>query len=78
MGLLQENERGIVDQAIWGIGNLGADNVRYRDIILKKGGMEALIKIVETSTNKIVIRNGSWAITNLCRGNPVPEYKYVK
>ena len=37
--LLHENERGIVDQAIWGIGNLAADNVKYRDQILKKGGM---------------------------------------
>jgi hypothetical protein len=29
--LLRENEKGIVDQAIWGIGNLAADKVKFRD-----------------------------------------------
>lgn len=78
MTLLQENELGIVDQAIWGIGNLAADQVKFRDIILKKGGIEILAKIVENTTNKHIIRNGAWAVTNLCRGLPVPEHKYIK
>lgn len=76
--MLVENEKGIVDQAIWGIGNLAADNVKYRDQILKAGGMKALITVIESSQNKTIIRNGAWAITNLCRGIPVPDYKYIK
>lgn len=76
--MLQENEKGIVDQAIWGIGNIAADNVKHRDMILKKGGMEALVKIIENSKSKAIIRNGAWAVTNLCRGVPHPEHKYIK
>lgn len=46
IGLLQENEKGLVDQAIWGIGNIAADNVKHRDQILRKGGLEALVKVI--------------------------------
>jgi hypothetical protein len=78
INLLVENERGIVDQAIWGIGNVAADDIKYRDQILKKGGMDALIKVINTTLNKNIIRNGVWAITNLCRGFPAANMKLIK
>ena len=49
VNLLKENEKGIVDQAIWGIGNIAVDDFRYRDEILQLGGMEVLIKVISTS-----------------------------
>lgn len=67
-----------MDQAIWGIGNLAADNVKYRDEILEEGGMDALIKIINNSQNKIIVRNGVWAVTNLCRGQPPPKTPVIK
>jgi hypothetical protein len=66
--MLRENEKGIVDQAIWGLGNLSADKTIYRDDILSKGGMETLINIITNATSKTTIRNGTWSVTNLCRG----------
>ena len=72
--LLRENQKGVVDQAIWAIGNIAADQTMYRDLILKGGGLEALIAIVESPSHKFIYKNGIWAITNLCRSTPCPNY----
>ncbi len=37
-----------------------------------------LMKTVESSTSKAMIEQGSWAISNLCRGTPRPKYSQVK
>ena len=68
----------MVDQAIWAIGNIAADQTIYRDKILKSGGMNALINIVENTPSKNNVKNGVWAMTNLCRGSPYPNYDLVK
>lgn len=72
--LLQINQKGVVDQAIWAIGNIAADQTEYRDRALKCGALNSLINIVENSQNKQTFKNGVWAITNLCRGSPHPKY----
>lgn len=28
---LKENQKGVIDQAIWAVGNLAADQIKYRD-----------------------------------------------
>ena len=43
---LTENVKGVVDQAIWAIGNFAADRAAYRDYILKSGGLVKLIKVM--------------------------------
>ena len=73
-----ENQKGVVDQAIWALGNIAADQTMYRDQILKRGGMNALIAIVENTPNKTLLKNAIWAITNLCRGSPYPTYDLIK
>ena len=35
---MKENQPGIVDQAIWGLGNLASDSPQHRDQIVKEGG----------------------------------------
>ena len=47
--LLNENQYGIVDQAIWALGNIAADSTKYRDKILLLGAMDPLIKIISTT-----------------------------
>lgn len=42
--LMQSNDYSICEQAIWGIGNLSADSVKVRDIVLSYGTMGMLIK----------------------------------
>lgn len=44
--LLHQNQKGVVDQAVWGLGNIAADQIVFRDKIVKLGGINALIKVV--------------------------------
>lgn len=30
------------------------------------------------TNNKSIVKNGSWTISNLCRGKPVPAFNYTK
>lgn len=78
VSLLIENQKGVVDQVIWAIGNIAADQTMYRDLILKRGGMNALIAIAEKAQSKVLFKNTIWAITNLCRGSPFPTYDLIK
>ena len=48
--------------------------MRFRDNILQKGGMAKLIKLVDRTNSKNVINRAAWAISNLCRGTPLPKF----
>lgn len=37
--LLYQNQPYIIDQALWGLGNIAGDCAKFRDIILSKGGL---------------------------------------
>jgi hypothetical protein len=37
---------GIVEQAIWAIGNISSDCVFYRDTIIRSGGLSNLVYVV--------------------------------
>jgi len=69
----------IQEQALWAIGNLAGDSAHSRDMVLKQGGLTALAAALldPVNTNKTTfVRNGIWALSNLCRGRPLPEFKY--
>jgi importin subunit alpha-1 len=76
--LLESPVEQVREQAIWALGNIGGDATHCRDLILQHGGLPLLIQCVENSTSQTLIKNGSWAISNLCRGKPSPDYKLVK
>jgi len=44
--LLKESHFRLTEQAIWAIGNIGGDSIKFRDMILLKNGLTVLIKIV--------------------------------
>lgn len=78
MNLLRSQYTEISEQAIWAIGNIAGDCSLYRDMILKYNGLSYLIDIVDKSDNKNTIKHGTWAISNLCRGRPLPKFESVK
>jgi importin subunit alpha-1 len=47
-------------------------------MILKCGGLDPLLHIISTSNNKSTIKHGTWALSNLCRGRPLPKFELVK
>jgi importin subunit alpha-6/7 len=76
--LLYENKPVISEQALWGIGNIAGDCHAFRDMVLTKGGLECLIRIVENTNVSSLMRHGIWALSNLCRGAPLPHYDMIK
>lgn len=76
--LLRSNNLGIVEQAIWAIGNISSDCVFYRDTIIRAGGLVNLVDATKRLSDEALIKHCCWALSNLCRGNPLPKYDSIK
>lgn len=77
IALLQSQNEDVREQAVWALGNIGGDSAHCRDLILQSGALPMLIECVRQTTRQTMIKNGSWAISNLCRGKPNPQYAFV-
>ena len=60
------------------MGNIGGDSIKFRDMIIQRNGLATLIKLAEKSSHKNIIQRAAWAISNLCRGKPLPKYEAIK
>ena len=69
---------GIIEQAIWAIGNISSDCIFYRDNIIRAGGLQNLVEVVTRTHEDALIKHGCWALSNLCRGSPLPRYEHIK
>jgi len=47
-------------------------------MILQQGAVKLLIDILNKTDNLDIKRNGSWALSNIVRGRPLPKYEDVK
>jgi len=79
--LIKSNHGDIREQAVWALGNIAGDSLRYRQTVLRHNTLDALQVMIwselhqvyhNLSTLKICI----WALSNLCRGNGSVELDY--
>ena len=63
---------------MWGLANIAADCPKYRDAVLAKRGLEVILKVMEETKSADMLRQGVWALSNLCRGTPKPKYSQIK
>lgn len=63
---------------MWALGNIAGDTHFNRDTIIRLGGLNELISVIETTQNANIFKQGGWAVANLCRGTPRPDYELVK
>ena len=47
-------------------------------MMLRYGGLDGTTHVVESTENPKMIKCGVWALTNLCRGTPIPEQNFTK
>jgi len=79
--LLESPRFEIKDQAIWALGNISGDNAEYRDLVLQAGALDSYIRMIREAMNEgngNIMKNGAWALCNLCRGKPLPEFSVIK
>lgn len=65
------------EQAVWGLGNIAAD-AAGRDMVLKEDALPLICEAVRQGMSLELLRNSTWAISNLCRGKPPSDYEKVK
>lgn len=66
------------DQAAWALGNLGGEGAECRDAALNCGALPMLLDVLVTPGQELqVVRNAVWAVSNLCRGKPLPPLDVV-
>jgi importin subunit alpha-6/7 len=69
----------VVEQAIWGIGNIAGDSHKVRDLVLNEGAVLPIATILDSAQpGSSFVRNASWTLSNLCRGRPAPQFPKIQ
>jgi importin subunit alpha-1 len=77
--LLVKSNIHLVEQAVWGIGNIAGDCITFRDLLVANNAMAAFVALY----NKVKMHNAKvkeqiiWAASNLCRLKPPPQINKV-
>lgn len=58
----------VKEQVIWALGNISGDCIQYRDMILESGILDSILEQLGNSSKLSMLRNATWAVSNLCRG----------
>lgn len=65
-------------QAAWALGNLLADDVKHRDLVVARGGLAALLGFLRSTNSTAALQTATWALSNFYRfGDPHPEPRRV-
>jgi importin subunit alpha-1 len=76
--LLQSPHIEVVEQAIWGLGNIAGDSHKVRDLVISAGAINPIADILDRAQpGSSFVRNASWTLSNLCRGRPAPAFTQV-
>lgn len=69
----------VVEQVIWGLGNIAGDGAKIRDLVIGAGAINPISNILDRAQpGSSFVRNASWTLSNLCRGRPAPNFNLVK
>eukprot|EP01084_Bolivina_argentea_P051540 94822_1 len=88
--LLASENISIKEQSIWALGNVCGDSPECRNLVLSNNILLQLIPLIQSICNEItannspisqekltLLRNATWAVSNLCRGKPGPNVQYI-
>lgn len=64
-------------QAVWALGNISGDSTTLRDKVIQCGAVEPLVSLLKGCTDEMLLKQGIWTLSNLCRGKPLPKFQKV-
>lgn len=65
LSLLASNDPDVVEQIVWGVGNLAGDSVENRDLLLNNNVVPKLVHVINTSTKYQTIKQAAWCLAVL-------------
>ena len=72
-----EHSDGVIDSAVWALGNIAGDSPKLRDVVLQSGVVAHFPKVLGRQ-RLFIARNVAWTLSNLCRGKPQPSFELVR
>lgn len=80
--LLGSSDNDVREQAVWALGNIAGDSTELRNKVIQCGGIQAFMMCCTPKPNQpmkiSIIRNATWAMSNLCRGKPQPAFNLLR
>jgi importin subunit alpha-1 len=79
--LLGSSDHNVCEQAVWALGSIAGDTPLHRDLLLERGVLTELTHISgrlgDSGMPMTLRRHMTWAISNICRGEPAPPLSAV-
>ena len=77
--LLETPHVELIEQVIWGLGNMAGDGPRIRNLVISAGAVNPISEYLDRApAGSTFTRNASWALSNMCRGRPAPDFEQIK
>ena len=65
------------EQVVWALGNIAGENPQCRNLVLQAQALQPLLTQLHSKAKLSMLRIGTWALSNLCRGKPPPLFEWV-
>jgi len=75
---LKSSHEEVVEQCLWGLGNIAGDSAQLRDVVIKAGAVEPMVKVLENAVGLAVKSTGIWALLNMYRVKPAAPYEAIE
>lgn len=76
--LLVSHNEYVREQAAWCLSNVAGESAELRDAVLSANAMTYIVHNIGNPANEPLLGTMVWALSNLCRGKPVPDIILVQ
>jgi len=72
--VLQHGAVDAQEQVIWALANIAGDSAKLRDHVLEFNVVHLILQLIVQHESRVtMLRNSTWALSNMCRGKPRPS-----